>query len=217
MRARRTAVPLTAVLLSAVGSVGPTLGAQPRLLATSFIRRDTNRSTDSGASRSPWTFEQCLGGLTYGAPLKWALSYGMGYLHEGYDTDTCVHGVARVGLGGAGLYAGVAKSGMFGGRYAATVGLLRTFKDPLNALVRRTYVGGSVLLWQILICPRRRSDTWDVAPPRRRKPGRTPAHRGGSRWRGLAHNGDRRRTRLRVDVGVSRGLFRLLHERLTKR
>jgi len=72
------------------------------------------RETPS-ASGTRWQFDQCMGGVTYGAPLKWALSYGMGWVRE-----------------------------------SITGGVLRTFNDPMGALARRTYVGGSVHLWPLL-------------------------------------------------------------------
>lgn len=98
-----------------------------------------------------WRFDQCMGGLTYGAPFKWALSYGGGMVYEGDRIDLCALAVAKVGLGGAGASVGVAKSyGSMGTGSAITGGIIRTFGDPLNASARRTYVGGSVHLWPLL-------------------------------------------------------------------
>lgn len=98
-----------------------------------------------------WQFDQCMGGLTYGAPLKWALSYGMGLVRETEKRDWCFLGAAKVGLGGASLNVGIANSmGHFGSGVAITGGVLRTFNDPMGALAKRTYLGGSVHLWPIL-------------------------------------------------------------------
>lgn len=98
-----------------------------------------------------WRVGQCMGGITYGAPLKWALSYGGGMVYEGDRIDLCALAVAKVGLGGAGASIGLAKSlGSMGTGSAITGGIIRTFGDPLNATARRTYVGGAVHLWPLL-------------------------------------------------------------------
>lgn len=98
-----------------------------------------------------WHFDQCMGGLTYGAPFKFALAYGMGYVRESETTDWCFLGAAKVGLGGASFNVGLANSlGHWGSGTAVTAGILRTFDNPLGALAKRTYVGGSVHLWPLL-------------------------------------------------------------------
>ncbi len=98
-----------------------------------------------------WRVGQCMGGITYGAPFKWALSYGGGMVYEGDRIDLCALAVAKVGLGGAGASIGLAKSyGSLGTGSAITGGIIRTFGDPLNATARRTYVGGAVHLWPLL-------------------------------------------------------------------
>jgi len=98
-----------------------------------------------------WRVGQCMGGVTYGAPFKWALSYGGGMVYEGDRIDLCALAVAKVGLGGAGASIGLAKSyGSLGTGSAITGGIIRTFGDPLNATARRTYVGGAVHLWPVL-------------------------------------------------------------------
>lgn len=98
-----------------------------------------------------WRFDQCMGGLTYGAPFKWALSYGGGLVYEGDRIDLCALAVAKVGLGGAGASIGLAKSyGSMGTGSAITGGIIRTFGGPLNATARRTYVGGAVHFWPLL-------------------------------------------------------------------
>ncbi|MBL0937969.1 MAG: hypothetical protein IBJ03_03685 [Gemmatimonadaceae bacterium] len=98
-----------------------------------------------------WQFDQCMGGLTYGAPLKFALAYGMGYVRESEKNDWCFLGAAKVGLGGASFNVGLANSlGHWGSGTAITAGILRTFDNPLGAVAKRTYVGGSVHLWPLL-------------------------------------------------------------------
>ena len=92
-----------------------------------------------------------MGGITYGAPFKFALAYGMGYVRESETTDWCFLGAAKVGLGGASFNVGIANSlGHWGSGTAVTAGILRTFDSPLGALAKRTYVGGSVHLWPLL-------------------------------------------------------------------
>lgn len=108
------------------------------------------RETPS-ASGTRWQFDQCMGGVTYGAPLKWALSYGMGWVREGEQRTWCFLGAGKVGFGGASVNVGLANSmGHFGSGVAITGGVLRTFNDPMGALAKRTYVGGSVHLWPLL-------------------------------------------------------------------
>lgn len=98
-----------------------------------------------------WQFDQCMGGLSYGAPLKWALSYGMGLVRESEERDWCFLGAAKVGFGGAGMNVGLANAlGHWGSGVALTGGVLRTFSDPMGALAKRTYVGGSLHVWPIL-------------------------------------------------------------------
>lgn len=93
-----------------------------------------------------------MGGLTYGAPLKWALSYGGGLLHEPVEgRDVCALVVGKVGLGGVQASAGVGTSfGAVGSGVMLTGNILRTFGSPLNASPRSTYVGASVHLWPLL-------------------------------------------------------------------
>lgn len=103
------------------------------------------------ASTPSWRFGPCMGGLTYGAPLKWALSYGMGYVREDPESDWCVLGTAKIGLGGAAMHVGVANAfAHFGSGVALTVGAIRTFDQPLHALAHSTYVGASLHGWPIL-------------------------------------------------------------------
>lgn len=113
--------------------------------------RPRRAQPDSAGDAVRWQFDQCMGGLTYGAPLKWALSYGMGYVRESNSQDLCVLGAARVGFGGASANVGIANSlGPFGSGAAVTAGLMRTFDRPLGASPRRTYVGASLHVWPLL-------------------------------------------------------------------
>ena len=112
------------------------------------------RALGDSTLRTPatrWQFDQFMGGLTYGAPLKWALSYGMGWVRESEQRDWCFLGAAKMGFGGASLNVGLANSlGHWGSGVALTAGVLRTFNDPLGALAKRTYVGGNLHVWPLL-------------------------------------------------------------------
>lgn len=134
------------------GVCGLSLLASGTTLAAQVLPR--RAVSDSESVHTPtvhWQFDQCMGGLTYGAPLKWALSYGMGYVRESATSDWCVLGAAKIGLGGAGFNVGVANSlGHFGSGASLTAGVLRTFDNPLKASAKRTYVGGSLHVWPIL-------------------------------------------------------------------
>lgn len=111
----------------------------------------TARDSTLRTPTTRWQFDQCMGGLTYGAPLKWALSYGMGLVRESEKRDWCFLGAAKVGFGGASFNVGLANSlGHWGSGVAVTGGLLRTFNDPMGAVAKRTYVGGSVHVWPLL-------------------------------------------------------------------
>ncbi len=99
---------------------------------------------------SSWNFEQCLGGLNYGAPYKLAISYGAGFVRES-DADICIPVVGRIGLGAMGVSTGIAlSSGPFGSGLALTAGVLRSFNSPLNALPNRNHAGVSLHLWPLL-------------------------------------------------------------------
>ena len=91
-------------------------------------------------------------GLTYGAPLKLAASYGGGMLHESNNgPDVCALGVAKLGFGGAQGSLGVGTSfAPWGTGVMLTGNVLRTFSAPLEASPRRTYVGASLHLWPAL-------------------------------------------------------------------
>jgi hypothetical protein len=136
---------LRATALAGVVATGATASAAS---AQVLPRRAGPDSTPSGVS---WQFDQCMAGLTYGAPYKWALAYGMGYVRESPTSDWCVLSTAKVGLGGASINVGLANSlGHFGSGAALTLGLLRTFEDPLGATPRRSYIGASLHLWPII-------------------------------------------------------------------
>lgn len=127
------------------------LGAVPAPLAAQRPGATAPDRVARMATTTRWQFEQCMGGLTYGAPLKWALSYGMGFVTESETRDWCVLGAAKVGFGGASMNVGIANAlGHWGSGTAVTAGVLRTFNDPMGAVARRTYVGGSVHLWPLL-------------------------------------------------------------------
>lgn len=131
---------VAATSASAVAQTRPAAAFPPQPRAT---------TADTTSTRAEWRIDQCMGGLTYGAPLKWAVSYGMGYVSDDPDSDLCFLGAAKVGLGGAGMHLGTAFAGPFGGGGAFTVGILRTFNEPLNALARRTYAGASMHVWLV--------------------------------------------------------------------
>jgi hypothetical protein len=101
---------------------------------------------------SPWSVQQCMLGLTYGAPMKLAVAWGGGLVYEQPDggADVCLFGAAKVGFGGARLSTGVGRSiGALGGGAAVSAGVLRTFNGPVNASPRRTYVGASLHLFPV--------------------------------------------------------------------
>ncbi len=150
MRATRAVTAGGAALLcGALSSVVPA-GVSAQVAAPVSPARASGDSTP----RTPttrWQFDQCMGGLTYGAPLKWALSYGMGLVRESEQRDWCFLGAAKVGFGGASFNVGIANSlGHWGSGVALTAGVLRTFNDPLGALAQRTYVGGNLHVWPLL-------------------------------------------------------------------
>ena len=92
-----------------------------------------------------------MGGITYGAPLKLAVSYGgglfvriqygPGYLRTWRREIGWVRWCARQRRRGHELRAMAAPGIMVTGN------VLRTFAAPLNATSRRTYVGASLHVW----------------------------------------------------------------------
>lgn len=144
------AASLTAPRITAAQTNVPVGISATRRDAAHDAARNVARDTSTGTP-ARWQFEQCMGGLTYGAPLKWALAYGMGYVRESDTSDWCFLGAAKIGLGGASMSVGLANSlGHWGSGTALTAGVLRTFNDPMGALAMRTYVGGAVHLWPLL-------------------------------------------------------------------
>lgn len=140
---RRTGIAMLCASLCA--GMGVPLAAR----AQSDTRGANARTAESPSPE--WQFEQCMGGITYGAPLKWALSYGMGFVRESEKHDLCFLGAAKIGFGGASFSTGLASSlGPFGSGMAVTGGVMRTFNDPMGALAKRTYLGGSVHVWPLL-------------------------------------------------------------------
>lgn len=134
-------------LVGVVGLLGAELRAQVTPTPVAATRRDTVTRTPT----TRWQFDQCMGGITYGAPFKWALAYGMGMVRETDNLDLCFLGAAKVGFGGASVSVGLANSlGHFGSGSAITVGLLRTFNEPMGALPKRTYAGASLHVWPLL-------------------------------------------------------------------
>ena len=90
---------------------------------------------------------RCMVGVSYGAPLKMALSYAAGRVTEsdGEGADVCNYASAKVGIGGARLALGTSRSiNALGGGAGVSVGLLRTFGSPLHAQPWRNHVGVAV-------------------------------------------------------------------------
>jgi hypothetical protein len=110
------------------------------------LRSDSTRVTPT---ESGWHVEQCMAGITYGAPLKLAVSYGGGFLYESNGgPDVCALAVAKVGFGGAQGSMGIGTSfAPWGTGVMVTGNVVRTFSAPLEATPRRTYVGASLHFW----------------------------------------------------------------------
>ncbi len=106
-------------------------------------------------SESSWSLGQCIGGLSYGSPLKLAASYGGGLryepMHGGPDIDYCTFGVAQLGLGGTRVAVGQGASfGSIGSAVMVSGGIMRTFGAPSRATRMRTYAGVSVHVLPLL-------------------------------------------------------------------
>lgn len=149
--ARRSRTALTGAVLSAVlVAPSPSLWAQAATPAavSSRVSSAPQPTADAGG----WHVEQCMAGLTYGAPLKFAASYGGGLLYESNSgPDVCALGVAKLGLGGAQGSVGIGTSfAPWGTGVMVTGNLVRTFNAPLDATPRRTYAGASVHFWPAL-------------------------------------------------------------------
>ena len=122
-------------------------------LTTQVARAQSAGATNAATSEeSGWNREQCLGGLTYGAPLKLAASWAGGLRKElANGQDVCAFISPKVGLGGARLGAGFARTtGTFGGGYAGSVAIIRTFGSPSYADRMSTYAGGSLHYFPLL-------------------------------------------------------------------
>lgn len=122
------------------------------LSAASASAQAQNTSSTSAGASTPWHLDQCLGGLTYGAPLKLAASWAGGLRKElSNGQDVCAFITPKVGLGGARLGAGFARTtGTFGGGYAGSVAIIRTFGAPSYADRMSTYAGGSLHYFPLL-------------------------------------------------------------------
>jgi len=154
---RRRSGPIRAlrwsVALLSVGGPDPAVAQAPAAVAMTAARAPRRHADDprEAATTASWQLQPCMGGVSYGAPLRWAAAYGGGLVREGDAQDLCLLGVGQLGMGGAGLHAGLANTlGRFGSGTAVTAGVLRTFNRPLDALANRTYVGVAVHVWAIM-------------------------------------------------------------------
>ena len=135
-------VSLLAVMVAPIGALAQPLG-----------RRGSPALADSArGNAAAWHVEQCIAGVTYGAPLKLAVAYGGGLLHESNSgPDVCMLAVAKAGMGGAQGSVGVGTSfAPWGSGLMFTGNVLRTFGAALNATAHRTYVGVSLHVWPVL-------------------------------------------------------------------
>ena len=132
---------------------GAVVSALLLTLCTSVLGAQRAQVEDNAGGYSPWSLEQCMLGVSYGAPLKLAAAWagGLKYEHPEGGNDVCFFGAGKVGFGGARMSAGVGTSlGPLGGGALLSVGVLRTFDEPLNALAKRTYVGASLHVLPLL-------------------------------------------------------------------
>jgi hypothetical protein len=126
--------------------------AQPRVMPSAAHRaRATQPDIDA---LNGWRWDQCIGGVTYGAPLRLAAAHGMGLRKERDDSgpDECWMLVAKVGFGGAQISAGWGASwSPYATGVAITANVVHTFGEPRgDADPRAMYVGASVHLWPLL-------------------------------------------------------------------
>ena len=154
MRALRALVMIGGLACGGACGLANALQAQqlsPLALSARTVVSRTDTITTS-ENWDGWQLSHCVTGVTYGAPLKFAVAYGGGFRREFDESpDLCLMGVAKLGLGGAQASVGVGSSfGALGGGGVLTANLLRTFGNPLHATARRTYVGASVHLWPII-------------------------------------------------------------------
>ncbi|MGV3708014.1 MAG: hypothetical protein ACO1Q7_04170 [Gemmatimonas sp.] len=123
------------------------------VLASTVAQAQSASGRDADApSSGGWHRDQCLGGLTYGGPLKLAVSWAGGLRKElASGQDVCAFVSPKIGLGGARLTTGVAKTfGTFGSGLAISGGILRTFGAPSYADRMSTYAGGSLHVFPLL-------------------------------------------------------------------
>lgn len=151
IRARITRLNSVGVIAASVLLVVLSTRANAQQRASSVLAPRVSENTRDDGTIG-WHLDQCIGGLTYGAPLKLALSYGGGMLLEQTEgPDICALAVAKLGVGGAQASFGAGSTiGSLGSGVMITANVLRTFGAPLNASAHRTYVGASVHLWPIL-------------------------------------------------------------------
>lgn len=137
---------LRAGALATLLAVGSANRAAAQQQSPAALRSDSTRVTPT---ESGWHVEQCMAGITYGAPLKLAVSYGGGFLYESNGgPDVCALAVAKVGFGGAQGSMGIGTSfAPWGTGVMVTGNVVRTFSAPLEATPRRTYVGASLHFW----------------------------------------------------------------------
>ncbi|MDQ6611857.1 MAG: hypothetical protein M3Y64_05445 [Gemmatimonadota bacterium] len=121
-------------------------------LLTAQSAKDARAKVDDAPDDTGWHREQCLGGLTYGAPLKLAVSWAGGLRKElANGQDVCAFVAPKLGLGGARLGVGVARTtGTFGSGAAVSAGIIRTFGAPSYADRKSTYAGASLHVFPIL-------------------------------------------------------------------
>jgi hypothetical protein len=120
--------------------------------ASAFAQSASSGNDETRDSASGWHRDQCLGGLTYGAPLKLAASWAGGLRKElDNGEDVCAFVSPKIGLGGARLGAGIARTiGPIGSAVAVSGGLIRTFGAPSNADRQSTYAGASLHVFPAL-------------------------------------------------------------------
>ncbi|MEP6832763.1 MAG: hypothetical protein ABJB74_05180 [Gemmatimonas sp.] len=116
------------------------------------VAQSTTLAAHEQDENAGWHRDQCLGGLTYGAPLKLAVSWAGGLRKElANGQDVCAFVSPKLGLGGTRLSAGIARTaGTFGGGIAVSGGILRTFGSPSYADRMSTYAGGSLHVFPML-------------------------------------------------------------------
>ncbi|MEP6781126.1 MAG: hypothetical protein ABJC26_14620 [Gemmatimonadaceae bacterium] len=132
-----------------------TLVAASGAMATAVFAQSASASSASASdssNESGWHREQCLGGLTYGAPLKLAASWAGGLRKElASGQDVCAFVAPKLGLGGARLSVGFARTlGTFGSGLAVSTGIIRTFGAPSYADRQSNYGGASLHVFPLL-------------------------------------------------------------------